>query len=164
MVSKCLEFAACRYDGERIANEFVKRLKPYVRFIPVCPEVEIGLGIPRDPILIISQKGELKLVQTTTDKDLSRRMTRFARTFLGSLNDVDGFILKSCSPSCGVKDVKLFRDIEAETVVGKGSGFFGRMVLDRFPDLPVETERRLSYPRIRRRFLNRLFGALIPEL
>ena len=72
-----------------IPNNFVQKLEPYVRFIPVCPEVEIGLGIPRDVIRVVEKKGKRTLVQPTTGKELSKKMYKFSDSFLGSLETVD---------------------------------------------------------------------------
>ncbi len=158
VVSKCLGFAACRYNGLSISSDVVKALEPHVEFVPVCPEVEIGLGIPREPIRVASTAGGLKLLQPTTGADLTDRMTGFAASFLDSLPPVDGFLLKSRSPSCGVRDVKVFRGVEKEAAIGKGSGFFGSAVVERFPGHPVEDEGRLLNFRIREHFLTSLWA------
>lgn len=157
VLSKCLEFAPCRYNGAMIPDRFVKRLEPHVTFLPICPEVEIGLGVPRDPIRLVSEDGELHLLQPATGKDLSEKMRRFSNSFLTSLNEVDGFILKNRSPSCGIKDVKRFPKMEAEAPAGKGAGFFAGEVLERFPGLAIEDEGRLNHPKIRDHFLTKLF-------
>lgn len=68
VVSKCLGFAHCRYNGLIIASEFVDNLKPFVEFIPVCPEMEIGLGVPRDPVRIVAANQQMRLVQPATRK------------------------------------------------------------------------------------------------
>ena len=158
VVSKCIEFAACRYNGLMISSDVVKALMPYVDFIPVCAEVEIGLGLPRDPIRVASGANGLRLLQPSTGADVTDRMVRFAASFLGSLPIVDGFVLKSRSPSCGIKDVKIFRGVEKEAAVGKGAGFFGAAVLEKFPGYPVEDEGRLMNFRIREHFLTSLYA------
>ena len=107
IVSKCLEFDACRYDGQLIKNKFIKNLKKFIDFIPVCPEVEIGMGIPRDTIRIIKNKEERLLFQPETGKDFSKKMDLFSKKFLNNLEIVDGFILKTDSPSCGVFSAKM---------------------------------------------------------
>ena len=94
VVSKCLEFEACRWNGAMIPSDVVRLLKPHVDFIPVCPEMEVGLGVPRKPIRILSKDGELSLMQHETEKDLTRDMVNFSNRFLGSLDVIDGFILK----------------------------------------------------------------------
>jgi len=158
VVSKCIEFAKCRYNGLGIASDVVKALMNHVRFIPVCAEVEIGLGVPRDPIRVASFDGELRLLQPSTGLDFTADMRRFAASYLGSLEDVDGFILKSRSPSCGIKDVKVFAGVEKQAAIDKGAGFFGGAVLERFPGCPVEDEGRLLNFRIREHFLTSLFA------
>jgi hypothetical protein len=77
-----------------IPSDFVKALKPHVDFIPVCAEMEIGLGVPRDSIRIVSIKGEQRLVQPTTGLDATEKMRDFATQFLSSLPEVDGFIFE----------------------------------------------------------------------
>jgi uncharacterized protein YbgA (DUF1722 family)/uncharacterized protein YbbK (DUF523 family) len=157
IVSKCLEFASCRWNGLMISSEVVRKLKPHVEFQPVCPEVEIGLGIPRDPIRIVEQAGVKRLVQPATDRDVSREMSGFGDSLLDSLTTVDGFILKDRSPSCGIANVKVFPSKEKSAPLGKGAGFFGGKVLERFSVLPVEDEGRLTNFRIREHFLTKLY-------
>ena len=142
VLSKCLEFEACRYNGQVIPDGFVKKIEPYVDFKPVCPEVEIGLGVPRDPIRVISQGKEKRLLQPATGRDISSKMLSFADNYLKSLKEVDGFILKSRTPSCGIKDVKLFPNSEDGTAIGKTKGVFAGRVLGRFSGLAIEDEGR----------------------
>jgi uncharacterized protein YbgA (DUF1722 family)/uncharacterized protein YbbK (DUF523 family) len=156
-VSKCLGFAKCRYNGQTIPDAFVEKLNSYVKFRPVCPDVEIGLGVPRAPVRIISVKGNLRLMQPATGLDITDRMRNFADSHLSSLQEVDGFILKFRSPSCGIKEVKIYPGIGKVGALGKGCGFFGNAVMEKFPHLPVEDEGRLLNLRIREHFLTRLF-------
>lgn len=159
VVSKCLGFAACRWNAEIIQTNVIKELEPYVNFIPVCPEVEISLGVPRDPILIVSIKGEEKLIQHTSGNDLTEKMLTFTESFLSSLDDIDGFILKSRSPSCGIQDVKIYPSLEkADPISCNNSGFFGRRVLEMFSDLAIEDDCQLNDIKIRQHFLKKLFA------
>ena len=158
VVSKCLGFAACRYNGLSVSSDVVKALMPHVDFVPVCAEVEIGLGVPREPIRVAAGPNGLRLLQPSTGADMTESMTRFAAAFLDSLAIVDGFILKSRSPSCGIRDVKVFRGVEKEAAVGKGSGFFGAAVVEKFPGHPVEDEGRLMNFRVREHFLTSLYA------
>ncbi len=155
--SKCLEFEACRYNGSKVPDPLVRKLIPLADFNPVCAEMEISLGVPRDPIRVVSTKEGLKLLQPTTGLDCTQAMVDFCRSFLDSLDEVDGFILKYRSPSCGIKDVKIRSEKENTPALGKGSGFFGGAILERHPLLPVEDEGRLNNFRIREHFLTRLF-------
>jgi uncharacterized protein YbgA (DUF1722 family)/uncharacterized protein YbbK (DUF523 family) len=157
VVSKCITFEPVRWNGQIIASDFVEKLKPYVNFIPVCPEVEIGLGIPRDPIRIVLVNGEKRLLQPASGLDFTEKMKEFSESFLNSLDAVDGFILKSGSPSSGFKNVKVYPSIEKVASIAKSPGFFGGAVLVKFPNLAIEDERRLLNPRIREHFLTKLF-------
>lgn len=157
VVSKCLGFAHCRYNGLIINDDFVNSLKDHVEFRPVCAEVEIGLGIPRDPIRVVNVNGESRLIQPATGRDLTETMQNFTNSHLDSIANVDGFILKSRSPSCGIKDVKIYSNKGDNMVLGRGSGFFGGAVLERFSHLAVEDEGRLSNFRIREHFLTQIY-------
>lgn len=157
VTSKCFEFDACRYNGVMIPNNFVQKLQPYVKFLPVCPEVEIGLGIPRDIIRVVEKKGNRLLVQPTTGKEVSKEMYKFADGFLNSLDTVDGFILKSRSPSCGINDAKVYSNSENPSPIGRGSGLFAEKVLDKYSGVAIEDEGRLMNFTIREHFLTKLF-------
>ena len=157
IVSKCLGFAHCRYNGLIISDEFVEKLKNYVEFNPVCPELEIGLGVPRDPVRVVKVNGDIRLIQPSTGRDLTDTMLNLTESFLDSVSAVDGFILKSRSPSCGTKDTKIYPSAESHAMIDKGSGFFGRAILNKFPYLAVEDEGRLTNFRIREHFLTRIF-------
>lgn len=157
VVSKCLEFDHVRYNGELIPDKVIQRLKPYVTFIPVCPEVEIGLGVPRDVIRIVRQGEEERLMQPASGDDLTEPMQSFSRGFLNALEDVDGFLLKNRSPTCGIQDVKVYDKLEKSPVVGKSKGLFAQEVLQEHPGLAIEEEGRLKNFRIREHFFTKLF-------
>ena len=128
VISKCLEFEACRYNGLKISFDPLSLMIPHIDFVPVCPEVEIGLGTPRDPIRII-QKKNLTLVQPSTNKKLTLSMNQFANSFLNNLKTVDGFILKTGSPSCGVKSAKIYPKKNNIKPERKSSGFFAKNII-----------------------------------
>jgi uncharacterized protein YbgA (DUF1722 family)/uncharacterized protein YbbK (DUF523 family) len=157
VVSKCLEFDHCRYNGDMIRSPIVAKLKDYVDFLPVCAEVEIGLGVPRKPVRIVLDKGEYRLVQPATGRDVTDDMKIFCVDFLDSAGDVDGFILKFRSPSCGIKDVKVYSAADKSGAVEKTSGYFGGAVLKKYHFLPIEDEGRLRNSRIKEHFLTKLF-------
>jgi uncharacterized protein YbbK (DUF523 family) len=157
VVSKCLGFANCRYNGSIVNDDFVEKLKNFVEFKTVCAEVEIGLGIPREPVRVVNTNGNLRLIQPTTGLDFTDTMKDFANSFLDSISEADGFILKSRSPSCGIKDVKIYPSAESNMVMEKGSGFFGGSVLEKFSYLAVEDEGRLTNFRIREHFLTNIY-------
>ena len=158
VISKCLTFDKCRYNGEIIPDRFVDKIKPHVEFIPVCPEVEIGLGIPREPIRIVQIGSEKTLYQPATEKYFTAEMVSFTENYLDSLQDIDGFILKNRSPSCGPADVKIFQGLEKSAMPAKGPGFFGGAVKDKFPMAAIEDEGRLKNFQIREHFITKLFA------
>lgn len=158
VVSRCLEYEPVRYNGQVIPYDFVRQLEPWVTFVPVCPELEIGLGVPRDPVRIVALDGEARLIQPATDRDVTLEMDRFSQSFLSSLSKVDGFLLKNRSPSCGISDVKIYQDLSASAPSVRGPGLFASRVLERFPGLAIEDEGRLRNYRIREHFLTRLFS------
>jgi len=166
VVSRCIEFDSCRYNGQMISSDFVASLAPFVDFLPVCPEVGIGLGVPRGSLRLVSASSadggetetKLRLVQPATGRDVTREMQNFAATFLDSLGEVDGFILKASSPSCGIKNTKIYPNAGRSAALTRSSaGIFGAAVLARHPDLAVEDEGRLRNPRVKEHFLTKLF-------
>ena len=124
-----------------------EKLEPLVELRPICPELEIGLGVPRDPVVLERGKAGTRMVQPSTGRDLTEAMHAFSARFLDALGDVDGFILKSRSPSCAVRDYE------------DGPGLFAAHVLERFPHAPVEDETRLADEAVRRDFLDQVFAA-----
>ncbi len=157
VISKCIEFEHCRWNGNLIKSPVVDTFKSHIEFQPICAEVEIGLGIPRNPIRIIKEE-RLKLIQPSTSEDLTEKMESFSNQYLNSIDFVDGFILKSQSPSCGIKETKFYHDIKpGSAVIERGAGLFGRAVLNRFPYLAIETEGRLRNFRIREHWLIKLY-------
>jgi uncharacterized protein YbgA (DUF1722 family)/uncharacterized protein YbbK (DUF523 family) len=158
LISKCLEHSSCRWNGLMIKSATVRRLKPHVRFIAVCPELEIGLGVPRKPVHIVKENNEHRLIQAETGRDLTEAMIGFAEAFLSKLPPLDGIILKERSPSCGFKNVKIFPPgPKTASITVKGSGLFGRAAAECFPHMALETEARLKNFRLREHFLTTLF-------
>ncbi|MCS7258117.1 MAG: DUF523 and DUF1722 domain-containing protein [candidate division WOR-3 bacterium] len=157
VISKCLGFAKCRYNGDIIIDYVVEKLKPFVNFIPVCPEVEIGLGVPREPLRLIWDKATLHLYQPATKKDFTHEMELFIERYLSSLSEIDGFILKYRSPSCGISGVKIYNGFHPDARATQGRGFFGRAVLERFNTKAIEDEGRLKNFTIRENFFTKLF-------
>ena len=99
VVSQCLGFKNCRYNGQTVHDRFVEKLGEHVKYITVCPEEEIGLGTPRDPVRIGQTDNGIRMVQPATGKDYTGEMSGFAESFLGSIEHADGFIMKNRSPS-----------------------------------------------------------------
>ncbi len=158
VASACLEFEACRYNGQRIPFDFLKILAAHAELIPVCPEVEIGLGTPREPVRLVGTAERARLHQPATDRDLTEDMQTFSSRYLAARPDVDGFILKNRSPSCGTTGVKIYDRPDAPSVRAHGPGLFAAAVLGARPDAAVEDEGRLRNYRIREHFLTKLFA------
>lgn len=158
VVSRCLGFDRCRYDGSIIPDPFVSLLKSFVDFLPVCPEVEIGLGVPRPPLRLVKDGDKARLVQPETGMDLTEPMLLFARRFLKGLGEVDGFILKNRSPSCALQDAKIYASVNYGAAIGRRPGLFAEEVKKALPYFPIEEEGRLTNPHIRHHFLTRIFA------
>ncbi|MGM0443642.1 MAG: YbgA family protein [Fibrobacterota bacterium] len=157
IISKCLGFAACRYNGENLHNKLVKTLAPFVEYVPVCPEVESGLPVPRDPIRVVEKDGARTLYQPAREADVSPGMQDFLQSYFNTLTAPEGFLLKNRSPSCGFKDVKIYQDFNPQARSTRGAGFFGTEVIARYPDHPVEDEGRLKNFTIREHYLTQIF-------
>lgn len=158
VVSRCLGFDNCRYNGDIISDKFVQRLKEHVNYITVCPEVDINLGVPRDPIRLVLENEKIDIYQPATGNVYTKDMDDYSSNFIDSIGDgVHGFILKGRSPSCGIKDVKIYLGKEKGISSIKGIGLFAQHIINRFPYLPIEEEGRLTNYGIREHFLTKLY-------
>jgi uncharacterized protein YbbK (DUF523 family) len=158
-ISACLLGDQVRYDGGHQRDSgLIAALAPLVEWVKVCPEVEVGMGTPREPVRLIESGGRVRMVTVTTGVDYTEAMSGYVAQRLDELAAAGlcGYVLKADSPSCGPAGVKLYRDGPAPARTGVG--LFARALLDRFPDLPIEDEARLADPRIRDRFVERLFA------
>lgn len=154
LISRCFS-QPVRYNGGIVNDEFINKLKNYVEFLDVCPEVEIGLGVPRDRLIILEQGSSKRLFQPETGKDFTDTIIRFSKDKLLSLSELDGAVLKAKSPSCGVGSTKLYKN---GSIVGKTSGFFAEELKKTFSYLPIEDDGRLRDESIRKHFLIRIFA------
>lgn len=157
VVSKCLEFDACRYNGEKIADKVIRQLSEHVEFVPICPEVEIGMGIPREPIRLVQENKKIRLKQPATKKDFTDQMNAFSESFLTETHEVEGFILKGRSPSCGLSGVKVYPSMEKSPVAFQDLGLFAKEVKEMYPNHPKEEEGRLTNQFIREHFLTSVY-------
>lgn len=158
LISKCLGFEACRYDNLMICSPIVEKLKGFIEAIQICPEIEIGLKIPRDPIRIIKIQDKLHLIQPATKNDYTKKIYDFSINFLSTLNEIDGAILKRKSPTCGIKDAKIFASADRDDILSNGSGFFTKILMCLFAYLPIEDEKGLLNANIREDFYTRIFA------
>jgi uncharacterized protein YbgA (DUF1722 family)/uncharacterized protein YbbK (DUF523 family) len=157
VISRCIEFEPVRYNGQIISSEFVKGLLPHIEAITVCPEVDIGLSVPRDTLRLVKKGKEVRLIQPATKIDFTDKMNQYTDEFFNELGEVDGFILRSGSPSSGLTRVKIYASAEKSPRVGYGSGVFGGRVKEKFGHLAVEEDLRLKNSVIREHFLRKLF-------
>ncbi|HEX7183460.1 MAG TPA: DUF523 domain-containing protein [Thermoanaerobaculia bacterium] len=165
-VSACLLGEEVRYDGGHKRDSFlVDILSPYVEWVPVCPEVEIGLGTPRPAMRLVrigggseQDAGEIRLITPETGADHTEAMRAYAERRAEELAaaDLDGYILKKDSPSCGMERVKLYPE-DGGAPVREARGLFAEALMRRLPHLPVEEEGRLDDPLLREDFITRVF-------
>jgi uncharacterized protein YbgA (DUF1722 family)/uncharacterized protein YbbK (DUF523 family) len=158
-ISSCLLGEKVRYDGGHKLDRFLKEsLGKYVEYVPVCPEVECGLGVPRKSMRLEGDPASPRLIVTSTREDMTERMVNWAqkRAVLLEKEDICGFIFKSDSPSSGMERVKIYN--ENSMPVKAGSGIFAGIFMKQFPLLPVEDEGRLHDPGLRENFIERIFA------
>jgi uncharacterized protein YbgA (DUF1722 family)/uncharacterized protein YbbK (DUF523 family) len=157
-ISRCLLGENVRYDGGHKHDPFLTRtLGEYVEYVPVCPEVECGLPVPRESMRLVGDPESPRLLTRKSGIDHTQRMKDWAGPRLEALENEDlcGFIFKSKSPSSGMERVKVYS--ETGNLAGQSVGIFARMFMDRFPLLPVEEEGRLHDIRLRENFIDRIF-------
>jgi uncharacterized protein YbgA (DUF1722 family)/uncharacterized protein YbbK (DUF523 family) len=157
-VSTCLMGEHVRYDGGHKRDRFlINTLGEFVEWVPVCPEVEIGLSIPREAMRLVGDPENPRLVTIKTGQDYTERMRTWARERLEELAEekLHGFIFKSRSPSSGLYRVKVYDQHGMPSRAG--TGIFPREVMRRFPLLPLEEEGRLHDMGLRENFIERIF-------
>ncbi|MGD2063614.1 MAG: DUF523 and DUF1722 domain-containing protein [Nitrospirota bacterium] len=159
-ISACLLGEEVRWDGGHKRDAFLNdTLGPFVEWVAVCPEVDIGLGIPRETVRLVGEPEAPRLVAPKSRRDLTADMGRYARSRVREMAALDlcGFVLKKDSPSCGMERVRVYQR-EGARAVRKGTGMFARALLDALPLLPVEEEGRLHDPVLRENFVTRIFA------
>jgi len=158
-ISACLLGQQVRYDGGHKRDGFLAdTLGRYVEWVPVCPEVEAGMGTPREAVRLVGGPGALRMVGAASGTDHTEAMERYAHRRVEALAAVDlsGYVLKKDSPSCGMERVKVYGGHGMPS--RQGRGLFAGALLARLPDLPVEEEGRLSDPHLRENFIERVFA------
>ena len=157
-ISTCLLGENVRYDGGHKLDRYLSDLLGmYVTYVPVCPETESGLPVPREAMRLVGDVENPKLVTIKTRVDHTKRLEQWASRKLDDLEKekLCGFIFKSRSPSSGMERVKIYS--EKGPPIPKGRGVFAGMFMDRFPLLPVEEDGRLHDPQLRENFITRIF-------
>ena len=158
-ISACLLGEEVRFDGGHKRDPFLTDvLGRFVEFVPVCPEIEAGFGTPREAMHLSRVEGEIRLVTVKTAHDVTQAMDRVIRRRVPSLEaeNLSGYVLKKNSPSCGLERVKIYDSNAVPSTSGRG--LFAEALVQRYPQLPVEEEGRLSDPRLRENFVERVFA------
>jgi len=158
--SACLLGRKVRYDGQHKRDAFlVEVLDAFVEWVPVCPELELGLGVPREPIRLVGDAAAPRLVAERSGRELGDAMRRFAERRVAELEALDlaGYVTKKDSPSCGMERVRVYPERKGPPR-RDGVGAFVRVLLERQPLLPVEEEGRLHDPALRESFIERIFA------
>ena len=169
-LSACLLGQQVRYNGGHKRNDgILNQLGPNVVWIPVCPEVELGLGVPREPIHLVRPLGPVhrealpRLLGVQSRRDISKPMRAFADARVATLasEPLAGYILKAKSPSCGLRGVEVHADPSEPSSASLSTehharGLFAAALIARFPDLPIVEEHELNHPQARKTFLDRV--------
>ena len=155
-ISSCLIGENVRFDSGHKKNAYVTGvLKDYFEFVPFCPEVEIGLGIPREPIRLVAINDEVRCRGTRNDDlDVTDALYNIAEKQKAWQGELCGYIVKKDSPSCGMERVKIYhKDMPTK----KGIGLYTQRLMENYPYLPVEEEGRLEDVHLRENFIARIY-------
>ena len=158
-ISSCLLGEAVRFDGGHKRDPFLTdTFGQFVEWVPICPEMECGLGTPRESMRLVRTGNRVQLLTVRTAVDHTDRMAAYARRRVAALDSQElcGYVLKKDSPSCGMDRVKIYGT--GGVPERSGRGVFAAGLMERFPALPVEEEGRLSDPRLRENFVERVFA------
>jgi uncharacterized protein YbgA (DUF1722 family)/uncharacterized protein YbbK (DUF523 family) len=158
-VSACLLGAKVRFDGGHKRDRFLTDLfGRFVEWVTVCPEVEIGMGVPRETVRLVGTSLQPKMIAEKTGRDWTGDMQKFSAQSITQLarQDLSGYIFKKSSPSCGMERVKIYH--KAGPPSRRGRGLFAAAIINRLPLLPVEEEGRLNDLGLRENFIERVFA------
>lgn len=156
-ISACLLGQKVRFDGSHKRDRYINDLLgEHFNFVSFCPEVAIGMGIPREPIRLVDNNGEVRAVGTRDpDRDFTDKLENYGKSISSSIDHLCGFVLKKDSPSCGMERVKVYS--KNGMPEKKGTGLFAQQLMQQNPLLPVEEEGRLNDPLLRENFINRVY-------
>jgi len=157
-VSSCVIGEEVRWNGGHSRQRYLTdMLGPFVEYVPVCPEVEVGMGVPRPTVRLVREGEAIRMIDPKNEVDWTSSMNRLSRSRASDLagEDLSGFVLKKDSPTCGVFRVRIYTDTGVER---NGRGLFADALIQRMPHLPIEEEGRLNDARIRENFVERIFA------
>jgi len=157
-ISRCLLGEEVRFDGGHKRDTFLTEvLGRYVEWVPVCPEVEAGLGTPREAMRLVSDPQDPRLVTIKSGTDHTSALEMMTKNRIEELKELDlsGYVFKKGSPSCGIERVRIYNKHGRPS--RNGVGLFARAFIEQFPLIPVEEEGRLCDPTLRENFIERVF-------
>ena len=158
-ISRCLLGDEVRFDGGHRRDHYLTDLLGrYVEWVPVCPEVEAGLGTPRDMMRLVGDPLHPRLVTIESGIDHTKALNKMSVRRIRELKQLDlsGYVFKKNSPSCGIEQVRIYDERGKQS--GSGIGLFARAFREQFPLIPVEDEGRLCDPTVREHFIERIFA------
>ena len=158
-ISTCLLGQNVRYDGGHKHDVFLtETFGRFVDWVPVCPELEVGMGVPRESVRLVGPLADPRMIAERSGKDWTDAMNAFAAKRSGELahRDLSGYVFKKDSPSCGVERVRVYESTTQPT--RRGRGLFAAALMKTMPLLPVEEEGRLNDPALRENFIERVFA------
>lgn len=155
-ISSCLTGKNVRYDGDQKRDLYVMdHLTGYFDLHPFCPEVEAGMGVPREPIQLVYKNKKIRALGVKNpDDDFTRPLKKITNKNTDKFRHLCGYLLKARSPSCGMAHVPLFKN---KKLKGESTGIFAQKLMKHFPCLPVEESERLDDPTIRENFFQRVY-------
>jgi uncharacterized protein YbgA (DUF1722 family)/uncharacterized protein YbbK (DUF523 family) len=158
-ISTCLLGEQVRYDGGHKRDRFLTDvLGEYFDWVSVCPELEVGMGVPREAVRLVGSPAKPRMVGIDSGDDWTERMEAYSKKRVAGLGKLDlcGYILKSKSPSCGMERVKIYNPKGMATK--DGVGIYAEVLIKGYPLIPVEEEGRLNDPNLRENFIVRVFA------
>ena len=159
-VSSCLLGEKVRWNGDHKQNHYVRGiLANYLEYVSICPEIEVGMGVPRETVALYGNPEKSQMISKKTQVDWTSPMKNYIKNCLKSLahDDLCGYIFKSKSPSCGLGRIPVYSEFGSNKV-RHGSGMFAQAFTKAFPLIPKEDEGRLNDPKIRDNFIVRVFS------
>ena len=158
-ISTCLLGQPVRYDGGHKRDYFLTQVfGPFVEWVPVCPELEVGMGVPREPVRLVGNASDPSMIAERSEKNWTAEMQRFSAQRAAQLKrlNLSGYVFKKDSPSCGMERVRIYAPKGGATRGGRG--LFASVVMNELPLMPVEEEGRLNDLSLRENFIERVFS------
>jgi uncharacterized protein YbgA (DUF1722 family)/uncharacterized protein YbbK (DUF523 family) len=159
-VSSCLIGEKVRWNGDHKQDQYVREvLANYFEYVSICPEMEVGMGVPRETVALYGDLDKSQMISKKTQTNWTKPMERYIKGRINSLahDDLCGYIFKSKSPSCGLGRVPVYSEFGSHNV-WHGPGMFAQAFTNKFPLVPTEDEGRLNDPRIRENFIVKVFS------